>query len=75
MYLNYLILFNFKSKKPDDVFLTLIFVDASCLTNGFLDKVIDWIPGMKGICLRDLPKGEEIFCTHFYLWPSCFFVN
>ena len=33
-------------------------VDESCLTNGFLDKVLDWIPGMEGIRLRDLP-------THF----------
>ncbi|KAB2610788.1 7-deoxyloganetin glucosyltransferase-like [Pyrus ussuriensis x Pyrus communis] len=29
--------------------------DESCLTNGYLDKVIDWIPGMKGIRLKDLP--------------------
>ncbi|KAL6144102.1 hypothetical protein ACLB2K_054797 [Fragaria x ananassa] len=29
--------------------------DESCLTNGFLDKLIDWIPGMKGIRLKDLP--------------------
>ncbi|KAK3014576.1 hypothetical protein RJ639_008908 [Escallonia herrerae] len=29
--------------------------DASYLTNGYLDKVIDWIPGMQGIRLRDLP--------------------
>ncbi|CAL8138709.1 unnamed protein product [Prunus armeniaca] len=30
--------------------------DESCLTNGFLDKVIDWIPGMEGIRLRYLPS-------------------
>jgi hypothetical protein len=29
--------------------------DASNLTNGYLDTVIDWIPGMKGIRLKDLP--------------------
>ncbi|KAM2526297.1 7-deoxyloganetin glucosyltransferase-like [Malus sylvestris] len=29
--------------------------DESCLTNGFLEMVIDWVPGMKGIRLRDLP--------------------
>ncbi|XP_068303254.1 7-deoxyloganetin glucosyltransferase-like [Pyrus communis] len=29
--------------------------DESYLTNGYLDKVIDWIPGMKNICLKDLP--------------------
>ncbi|CAN6574021.1 unnamed protein product [Malus baccata var. baccata] len=27
----------------------------SYLTNGYLDKVIDWIPGMKDIRLKDLP--------------------
>ncbi|KAF2294101.1 hypothetical protein GH714_007519 [Hevea brasiliensis] len=29
--------------------------DASCLTNGYLDNVIDWIPAMEGIRLKDLP--------------------
>nr|XP_017216986.1 PREDICTED: 7-deoxyloganetin glucosyltransferase-like [Daucus carota subsp. sativus] len=29
--------------------------DDSCLTNGYLDTIIDWIPGMPNICLRDLP--------------------
>ncbi|XP_009377948.1 7-deoxyloganetin glucosyltransferase-like [Pyrus x bretschneideri] len=29
--------------------------DESCLTNGYLEKVIDWIPGMKDIRLRDIP--------------------
>jgi hypothetical protein len=36
-------------------FFILGIVDKSCLTNGFLDKVIDGIPGMKNIHLRDLP--------------------
>ncbi|WVY94629.1 hypothetical protein V8G54_033717 [Vigna mungo] len=31
------------------------FSDASYLTNGHLDTVIDWIPGMKDITLRYLP--------------------
>nr|XP_043637768.1 UDP-glycosyltransferase 85C1-like [Erigeron canadensis] len=30
--------------------------DESDLTNGFLDTLIDWIPGMEKIRLRDLPK-------------------
>nr|BAP90365.1 UDP-glycose: glycosyltransferase UGT85Z1 [Fagopyrum esculentum] len=30
--------------------------DASCLTNGYLDKVLDWIPSMKGISLKHLPS-------------------
>ncbi|KAJ9159122.1 hypothetical protein P3X46_024648 [Hevea brasiliensis] len=29
--------------------------DASCLTNGYLETSIDWIPGMKNIRLKDLP--------------------
>ncbi|XP_004305878.1 PREDICTED: 7-deoxyloganetin glucosyltransferase-like [Fragaria vesca subsp. vesca] len=29
--------------------------DESCFTDGFLDKVVDWVPGMKGLRLRDLP--------------------
>ncbi|KAH7533592.1 hypothetical protein FEM48_Zijuj04G0147600 [Ziziphus jujuba var. spinosa] len=28
--------------------------DEACLINGFLDKVIDWIPGIKDIRLRDI---------------------
>ena len=39
-----------------DVFhYDLVFLDASYLTNGHLDTIIDWIPGMKNITLRDLP--------------------
>ncbi|KAH7835226.1 hypothetical protein Vadar_024126 [Vaccinium darrowii] len=30
--------------------------DESCLTNGYLDTTIDWIPGMKNIRLKDLPS-------------------
>ncbi|KAI6687793.1 hypothetical protein NL676_024621 [Syzygium grande] len=30
--------------------------DASYLTNGYLDTVVDWIPGMRNIRLRDLPS-------------------
>lgn len=102
MYLNYLLLFSFKSKKIrankdtkrnirsiydfffpsipglipycfkiDDLFFTLIFVDASCLTNGFLDKVIDWIPGMKGIRLRDLPKDMRVTNPNDKCWKYC----
>ncbi|PQQ17334.1 7-deoxyloganetin glucosyltransferase-like isoform X1 [Prunus yedoensis var. nudiflora] len=36
-------------------FIDSLNVDESCLTNGYLDKVIDWIPGMKDIRLGDLP--------------------
>nr|XP_043637056.1 UDP-glycosyltransferase 85C1-like [Erigeron canadensis] len=30
--------------------------DESDLTNGYLDTLIDWIPGMEKVRLRDLPK-------------------
>ncbi|KAK7850197.1 7-deoxyloganetin glucosyltransferase [Quercus suber] len=30
--------------------------DKKYLTNGYLDTVIDWIPGMRGIQLKDLPS-------------------
>ena len=33
-----------------------MFADAESLTNGYLDKVIDWIPGLKNIRFRDLPS-------------------
>ncbi|CAI9269119.1 unnamed protein product [Lactuca saligna] len=29
--------------------------DESCLTNGYLDTIIDWIPGFEEIRLKDLP--------------------
>ncbi|KAI9198430.1 hypothetical protein LWI28_015713 [Acer negundo] len=30
--------------------------DERCITNGYLDTIIDWIPGMKNIRIRDLPS-------------------
>ncbi|KAI3938679.1 hypothetical protein MKW92_018364 [Papaver armeniacum] len=30
--------------------------DESCLTNGYMDTQIDWIPGIKNILFRDLPS-------------------
>ncbi|MCL7034427.1 hypothetical protein MKW94_002256 [Papaver nudicaule] len=30
--------------------------DESCLTNGYMDTRIDWIPGIKNILFRDLPS-------------------
>ncbi|KAL9243821.1 hypothetical protein vseg_017663 [Gypsophila vaccaria] len=30
--------------------------DSSCLTNGYLERVIDGIPGMKDVRLKDLPS-------------------
>jgi hypothetical protein len=34
----------------------LCFADESFLTDDFLNRVIDWIPGMKGIRVRDLQR-------------------
>uniref|UniRef100_A0A251VDX6 Glycosyltransferase n=1 Tax=Helianthus annuus TaxID=4232 RepID=A0A251VDX6_HELAN len=31
--------------------------DESYLTNGYLDMALDWIPGMEGIRLKDLPRN------------------
>lgn len=33
-----------------------LFADESYITNGYLDKVIDWMPGMKDMRLRDMPS-------------------
>jgi hypothetical protein len=33
-----------------------VFADESFLTNGYLDTVIDWIPGIRSIRLRDFPS-------------------
>ncbi|KAI5339966.1 hypothetical protein L3X38_019240 [Prunus dulcis] len=33
--------------------------EESYLTNGFLDQVIDWVPGTKAIRLKDLPKSFQ----------------
>lgn len=30
--------------------------DGSCLTNGYLDTPLDWVPGMQHMRLRDLPS-------------------
>ncbi|PRQ52303.1 putative 7-deoxyloganetin glucosyltransferase [Rosa chinensis] len=42
--------------------------DESCLTNGYLDKVIDWIPGMKDIRLRDLPTNFQVTNPDDSVW-------
>ncbi|GFZ09737.1 hypothetical protein Acr_21g0003360 [Actinidia rufa] len=34
--------------------------DTSYLTNGYLDTVIDWVPGMKHIRLKDLPTFFQV---------------
>ncbi|XP_039164809.1 7-deoxyloganetin glucosyltransferase-like [Eucalyptus grandis] len=46
--------------------------DASYLTNGYLDTIIDWIPGMRNIRLRDLPSfiqttNPDDLMIHFVL--------
>lgn len=44
--------------------------DESYLTNGYLDTVLDWVPGMRGIRLRDMPSfirttDPDEFMVHF----------
>ncbi|PUZ77698.1 hypothetical protein GQ55_1G394200 [Panicum hallii var. hallii] len=44
--------------------------DESFLTNGYLDTVLDWVPGMPGIRLRDIPSfirttDRDDFMVHF----------
>uniref|UniRef100_A0A2P2LXT3 Glycosyltransferase n=1 Tax=Rhizophora mucronata TaxID=61149 RepID=A0A2P2LXT3_RHIMU len=46
--------------------------DESYLTNGYLENIVEWIPGMKGIRLRDLPSfvgttGTEDFIFNFMM--------
>ncbi|KAA8538104.1 hypothetical protein F0562_027712 [Nyssa sinensis] len=46
--------------------------DESYMTNGYLDTVIDWIPSMKGIRLKDFPSflrttGPDDFMVKFVL--------
>ena len=36
------------------------FADENYFTNGYLDIVIGWIPGMRGIHLKDLPSFIRI---------------
>jgi hypothetical protein len=44
--------------------------DESYLTNGYLDTVLDWVPGMPGIRLRYMPSfirttDPDDFMVHF----------
>ncbi|KAI3692527.1 hypothetical protein L6452_32344 [Arctium lappa] len=39
--------------KSNDVYAC---ADESYLTNGYLDTIVDWIPGMEGIRIKDLPS-------------------
>ncbi|XVF39538.1 hypothetical protein PTKIN_Ptkin01aG0042300 [Pterospermum kingtungense] len=41
--------------------------DESDLTNGYLDTVIDWIPAMKGIRLKDLPSFLRTTDPDFFM--------
>ena len=41
---------------PADSDVSYFIADDSYLTNGYLDTVIDWIPGMKSIRLKDMPS-------------------
>ena len=51
-----IILFGKLTHKINLIF-SYAYADQSWLTNGFLDQVIDWVPGFEGIRLRDLPNN------------------
>ncbi|XVE95283.1 hypothetical protein REPUB_Repub02eG0082700 [Reevesia pubescens] len=46
--------------------------DESDLTNGHLDTVIDWIPAMKGIRLKDLPTFFRTTDPDFFMFDFIF---
>uniref|UniRef100_UPI0005C908A9 7-deoxyloganetin glucosyltransferase-like n=1 Tax=Fragaria vesca subsp. vesca TaxID=101020 RepID=UPI0005C908A9 len=46
-------------------------VDESWLTNGFLDQVIDWVPGFKSIRLRDIPNNFITTNPNDIHWNFC----
>ncbi|GMI90963.1 ARABIDOPSIS THALIANA UDP-GLUCOSYL TRANSFERASE 85A1 [Hibiscus trionum] len=46
--------------------------DESYLTNGYLDTVIDWIPAMEGIRLRDLPTFLRTTDPNFVMFDFIF---
>nr|XP_034920176.1 7-deoxyloganetin glucosyltransferase-like [Populus alba] len=45
--------------------------DESFLSNGYLDKVVDWIPGMRDIRLRDLPSFVRTTDPNDLLFKYC----
>ncbi|XP_050380524.1 7-deoxyloganetin glucosyltransferase-like [Argentina anserina] len=45
--------------------------DDSCLTNGYLDMAVDWIPGMKYIRLKDLPTNFRVTDPENSAWNFC----
>ncbi|XP_011008539.1 PREDICTED: 7-deoxyloganetin glucosyltransferase-like [Populus euphratica] len=45
--------------------------DESFLTNGYLDKVVDWLPGMRDIKLRDLPSFVRTTDPNDYMFNFC----
>ncbi|KAB2613396.1 7-deoxyloganetin glucosyltransferase-like [Pyrus ussuriensis x Pyrus communis] len=47
--------FTFTAAQEIGVPSVLLYTFAACLTNGYLERVVDWIPGMKDIRLKDLP--------------------
>ncbi|KAM5575654.1 hypothetical protein ABKV19_014556 [Rosa sericea] len=45
--------------------------DASYLTNGYMDTVIDWIPGISSIRLKDMPsfiRTTDLITLQFFLY-------
>ncbi|KAL2317694.1 hypothetical protein Fmac_031570 [Flemingia macrophylla] len=49
------------------------FKDSNCLTNGYMDTTINWVPGIKEIRLRDIPSfirttDPDDFMLEFLQW-------
>jgi hypothetical protein len=49
----------------------VVVADESFLTNGYLDKVVDWIPGMRDIRLRDLPSFVRTTDPKDFIFKYC----
>ena len=45
--------------------------DESSLTNDFLNTLVDWVPEMKGVRLRDLPSLWKITDSNNFLFNFC----
>ncbi|KAG5252558.1 7-deoxyloganetin glucosyltransferase [Salix suchowensis] len=45
--------------------------DESFLTNGYLDEVVEWIPGMRDIKLRDLPSFVRTTDPNDFMFSFC----
>ncbi|CAH1421987.1 unnamed protein product [Lactuca virosa] len=50
---------------------SFLYTDESYLTNGYLETIIDWIPGMKGIQLKHFPSNIRTTNPHDKILTFC----